>query len=70
MGRIRYGQREADVFMLEGFYGSRVPGGAVGSLADILALSKMYVADIFHNLSSSLLFINDAFQNSYGRFLD
>jgi hypothetical protein len=45
-------------------------GGAGGFLADIVALSKMYVADISHNLTWSLVFINDAFQNSYGHFLD
>ena len=67
---LGYGQREVDVFMLEDLYDSRVPGGAVGFLAGIVALSKMYVADIFHSLSWSLLFINDAFQNSYGHFLD
>jgi hypothetical protein len=57
-------------FMLEDLYDSRVPGGAVGFLADIVALSKMYVADIFHSLSWSLLFINDGFRNGYGGFLD
>ena len=45
------GQREVDVFMLEDLYDSRVPGGAVAFLAGIVALSKMYVADIFHSLS-------------------
>src|SRR5262249_7704709 len=54
---LGYSQREVDVFMLEDLYDSRVPGGAVGFLADIVALSKMYVADIFHSLSWSLLFI-------------